>query len=544
MKLAFWVALVFIAITLSTCPVYGDDMTSRIEYPEYWYQQGVSEYLLHHYDRALFLLDAALAQDPNLADAWYWRGVTLATMGNTSGSQESIVRAKELNPTIDDPYRRRVGSLADLAITPVPTPRETYDEQPQMVETNIDLSKQPDPTGPDIVISSFEPTVREGYSQLEVKATVENRGYQPSTDFFLTFYESDDPVISKADDTAIGYYLIPNLKPGTSKNLTGYFPMEQMTPGTFYIGVIADQANEIMEVSEENNKMVTPTKITIPNVKGSSFQPAASAVPFVVEGNETTSRFTPSQPDLVITSVTSPATAVQGGTIAVQTTVQNQGSSPAGPFRISLYLSPDATVSDQDRELGYGDVSDLGAGMLREGSASAKIPADLEPGTYYVGVMVDSKRSVSEENEINNVRFSDHPITITSLVSETPVPDEKLPDLEVKAIRSDTEGSPGNLMNVTTSVQNTGTATAGPFKVSLYLSKDSGLSDDDILIGMGEVSELPAGTQSDGKAPSPIPQNLTPGIYYFGILVDSTEVVAESDETNNVGFAQSPVTIR
>ena len=85
---------------------------------------------------------------------------------------------------------------------------------------------------------------------------------------------------------------------------------------------------------------------------------------------------------------------------------------------------------------------------------------------------------------------------------------------------------------------------AGSFIVELYFSTDAELSDEDILLGMGEIPELPAGTQSDGNAPTPIPVNMTPGIYYFGILVDGDDDVIESDETNNMRFAKIPVTIK
>jgi len=160
--MAFWVASIILVLIFSAGVVAGEDMTDRIQYAEYWYQQGVSEFLLKHYDRALSLLDTAVAQDPDLADAWYWRGVVLSALGDSAGSAESIAKAKAMNPMIDDPFHRRVGPLAELVITPVPTPRTVRDEeQPQMVETKIDLSKQPDPTGPDMVITSFTPLVRE-----------------------------------------------------------------------------------------------------------------------------------------------------------------------------------------------------------------------------------------------------------------------------------------------------------------------------------------------------------------------------------------------
>lgn len=544
--MAFWVASIILILCFAGV-VVGDDMTDRIQYPEYWYQQGVSEFLLKHYDRALFLLDKAVAQDPDLADAWYWRGVVLAALGDSTGSAESIAKAKAMNPMIDDPYHRRVGPLAELVVTPVPTPRTVRDEeQPQMVETKIDLSKQPDPTGPDMVITSFVPTVREGNPQLEVKATVVNQGYRPSTDFFITFYASDDATITR-DDTPIGYYLIPNLKQGAEKKLTGYFPMDRMQPGTFYLGAIADPANEIMEVSEDNNMKASASKVTIPDVKSSAFLVTTGSVPFVSEETDEDSRFTITRPDLVISKVTTRQSAVQGGTLNVNTTVKNQGAASAGPFRISLYLSPDALITEQDREIGYGLVTDLGVGMLRDGTALATVPADLQPGTYYLGVVVDSGKEISEENEANNILFADKMVEISEgtkpAVTQTPVP-EKLPDLTVPDVSSDSEGTAGGLMNVTTSVRNIGAGDAGSFVVELYLSPDTELTDDDILLGMGKIPELPAGTQSDGNAPTPIPVNMTPGVYYFGILVDGENDVTESNETNNILFAKIPVQIR
>lgn len=547
MKISFWVISIILIFICSAGPVAAKDMTDQIFYPEYWYQQGVSEFLLKHYDRALTLLDAAIAQDPDLADAWYWRGVVLSALGDSKESAESIKKAKAMNPMIDDPFHRRVGPLADLSITPVPTPRVVKDEeQLQMVETNIDLSKQPDPTGPDLVITSFTPRVREGNPQLEIKATIENQGYRPSTDFFITFYASNDKTITR-DDSPIGYYLIQNLKPGEIKHLTGYFPMDRMEQGDFYIGAIADQGNEIMEVSEDNNVAVYPEKITIPDVKNSAFLVTTGSVPFVSEEIEKDTRFAIIRPDLVVNKVTCQESAVQGGTLIVNTTVKNQGTASAGPFKVSVYLSADARITERDKEIGYGEVTDLGPGMLREGTAVANVPPNLLPGDYYLGVMVDSEKVISEENEANNILFADKKVKITAGTKPTPAPvqkEQKLPDIVILEVNSDTEGIPGGVMNVTTSIRNEGTVDAGSFIVELYLSFDQELSDEDILLGMGLIPELPAGTQSDGKAPTPIPADIPSGLYYFGILVDAEDDVIESDESNNVRFSTVPVKIK
>jgi hypothetical protein len=57
-------------------------------------------------------------------------------------------------------------------------------------------------------------------------------------------------------------------------------------PGTFYIGAIADPANEIMEVSEDNNVKVSTSKVTIPDVKSSAFLVTTGSVPLYQKKRE------------------------------------------------------------------------------------------------------------------------------------------------------------------------------------------------------------------------------------------------------------------
>lgn len=526
-------------------------MTDRMFYPEYWYQQGVSEFLLKHYDQALYLLNVSISQDPELADAWYWRGFVLTAMGDKKGAEQSIAKAIEINPLVNDPYHKRVGPLAEIVVNPVPAARMPEDEQQaQMIETNIDISKKPDPTGPDMIIKSLEPVVREGSTQLEIKSTIANQGYRPSNDFFLTFYLSDDAQITK-NDTPIGYYLIPDIKAGTEMTIAGYYPMEQMKPGTNYVGAIADQGNEIMEVSEDNNKYIFPTKVTIPDVKSPDYKITPRYMPLIVEKGVTDSRFAKNEADLLITKVTAPDKAFQGGTIPVSVSVKNQGQKDAGPFRISLYLSPDPTITESDKELGFGDIPDLGVGMTREGSAQATIPTDQKPGEYYIGIMVDSGKSVPESNEANNIQFYEKKISIVpsgsqaaTQVTEKPQNNTvRIPDLTPSVISTDKTGHSGGILNVTTSVLNKGAGDAGRFIVDLYLSKDITLSSDDILLGMGEILNLPAGTESKGTASAPIPLNQTPGQYFIGVFIDADKMINESNESNNIGFAKVPTTI-
>ena len=95
--------------------------------------------------------------------------------------------------------------------------------------------------------------------------------------------------------------------------------------------------------------MGSVSKGTITEVTCTAFLVTTGSEPFVSEETNADTRFTITRPDLVISKVTSQQSAVQGGTLNVNTTVKNQGSASAGPFRISLYLSPDALITEKDR---------------------------------------------------------------------------------------------------------------------------------------------------------------------------------------------------
>jgi len=68
----------------------------------------------------------------------------------------------------------------------------------------------------------------------------------------------------------------------------------------------------------------------------------------------------------------------------------------------------------------------------------------------------------------------------------------------------------------------------------MYLSTTTTISPSDILMGQRWVSSLPVGVTSSVSISAQIPSNLTPGTYYFGLIVDNTNNVAESNKLNNI----------
>ncbi len=588
------------------------NITTDLNYPEYWIKEAVGQYSLGHFDRALTLLDNAVSQDPTLASAWMWRSKTLIELGRTKEAQESLAKAKELDPLIDNPYLKKVGSLANLKVTPVPTarPTDSEDQLKKMIQSDVNMTNSPDPTGPDMVLYDLQAAVNPVTQQVEITAVIGNEGVKPTSNFFISFYGSYSTPVS-SEDSPIGFYLVDNLLPGTKKTIAGYFPIAEIPSGDYYIGGYIDPNRQIREISKDNNGKTAAAKVNIPEVNTStgtqrgSIQLAVPVTP-VVEPIST------KRADLVLDSVSGPATAILGEEISINTTVRNAGDADAEKFRVSVYLSRDKTVSDDDIELGYGDIPDLAVGKARQGTAIVTIPLNVAAGSYYLVGLADSQTRIRENDKTNNAHSADSLITITKpsvpgyeqtsspaptpsqtpspvlvtpkvtatpvvspVLTLTPTPDpkpvtvlttpvqtsepvmtvestpepstesviSKLPDLVVDAVTVPETATPGEEIQINTTVRNTGDGDAGTFRLTVFLSTDGTVSDDDIELGFGDVPDLAAGKARQGKAAATIPQNITPGSYYVVALADSQTAVTESDKTNNSHAIDSPITI-
>ena len=120
-------------------------------------------------------------------------------------------------------------------------------------------------------------------------------------------------------------------------------------------------------------------------------------------------------PDLVVTSLTGPASGNPGETVSLSTTVLNQGTAAAGPFRVEFYFSGTTNVAlDNAIDTTAGcAVPGLAAGASFICSMSVAVPASLTAGTWYLAALADSGNQVNELDETNNWRIADSgPITM------------------------------------------------------------------------------------------------------------------------------------
>jgi subtilase family serine protease len=130
----------------------------------------------------------------------------------------------------------------------------------------------------------------------------------------------------------------------------------------------------------------------------------------VSEGNElnnsTATRLTvqTGAPDLVVSALSAPSSAVIGTTILVTDTTRNQGNATAGSSTTQFFLSADTILGPGDHLVGGRAVGSLAAGATSSGSTSVTIPVGMPPGNYFLLAGTDALGLVPEGNELNNSR--------------------------------------------------------------------------------------------------------------------------------------------
>jgi subtilase family serine protease len=130
-----------------------------------------------------------------------------------------------------------------------------------------------------------------------------------------------------------------------------------------------------------------------------------AAVPESNESNNVRAASVRVGPDLVVTALSAPSSAVAGTSISVSDTTRNQGADPAGASVTSFYLSSNASLDSADILLGTRAVSALEAGMSGTDSIVLVIPPSLAGGTYYIFAKADGDNAVPESLENNNTRL-------------------------------------------------------------------------------------------------------------------------------------------
>jgi len=224
--------------------------------------------------------------------------------------------------------------------------------------------------GTDLIIYSLTaPTTSGAGKTITVGDTTKNQGGCLAGASTTKLYFSTNSTWDAAD-TYLGERAVPALAAlATSTGSTSVTIPASATTGTRYIIAKADANAVVTETSETNNKKSKSIKIG---------------------------------PDLIVSLITAPTSAVRGSTISVTDTTKNNGGGDAGASTTKLYVSTNTTWDAGDTYLGSRSVPMLAAGASSAGSTSVTIPSGIATGPYYIIALTDDGNVVVETNEINN----------------------------------------------------------------------------------------------------------------------------------------------
>ncbi len=214
-----------------------------------------------------------------------------------------------------------------------------------------------------------------------VSSTVANQGADTTTSpTEVHYYLSTDATIT-ADDILVGAETVTEVAGNGSVTLNSTLTApSSLQEGSYYIGAIADATNLQAETDESNNALAATGQVQ-------------------VTGGV----------DLTVTAIDVPPGDIPIGTsVTLSGTIANQGSTvtAGGSFNVGYYLSTDATITADDQLLGRDNVSILRAGATLDVSRSVPISAYTQPGTYYLGLLVDYDGRQVEMDESNNALSS------------------------------------------------------------------------------------------------------------------------------------------
>ncbi len=225
--------------------------------------------------------------------------------------------------------------------------------------------------GGDLLVSGLTAPPRvAGRSTIVVSDTTKNNGegaVGPST---TAFYVSSNYLVDAGDVRLAQVRAVPALAAGASSAGSTDVTLPPLTPGTWYLFAMADDANVVAETYETNNSRFTT----------------------VVAG-----------PDLTVSALSAPFSGTAGTSITVTDTVRNVGADTAGPSTTRFYLSSNGLLDSSDILLPEArPLAAVGPGATDTGSTSLTLPAGIS-GVYYIIAVADAGGSVVESSETNNM---------------------------------------------------------------------------------------------------------------------------------------------
>jgi hypothetical protein len=371
---------------------------------------------------------------------------------------------------------------------------------------------------PDLSVSSVTlPTSSSVNSGEEIEVSwvtrnASNAGSSNNQVWFDKAYLSGDSLLS-ADDLAFGSVVRPvALNPGESYSLSSTLVLPNGISGSYYVIVVADRSNSLVEINEGNN--------------------------FKVAANRLLVSLTP-PPDLRITQlVPTPPILFSGFKYGIGWTTSNKGTgrTRSGFWYDKVYITQDSNLAINNSLL---LITRKHEGNLNVDSSysmmdSVEVPDDFS-GRYWLFIVTDQTDREFEFSNNNNNRSLGIPIQII----ESPRPDLLSFNISAPASASQSE----NIV-ISWFSRNQGLVFKGFYQDQIYLADTNLVGSSAYFIGSRSVSgNFKTDSVFQSSIQEPI-QSPGPGSYYIMVKTDARDEVREGKgEKNNIAFSTTKITI-
>jgi subtilase family serine protease len=332
---------------------------------------------------------------------------------------------------------------------------------------------------PDLVITAMDgPSEYIQGTRVPLNATIKNQGSGIASNFQIAYFVSTDPIITPLSDQLVSVQYISTLASGATFNSSMLSDRLNLPPGTYYWGAYVDDNGSQPESNEANNSFVgnavTVFGLTAPVLNSAipgyeavtlNWSAVPSATSYMIKYGTVSGNFSGSiylgnitsftvlnltagqpyyfvvfaknaqgysassneksatplgLPDVVMSNLSGPTSAIQGKTVTLNDQVSNTGLSSTGGFEVAYYLSTDQTISTSDILVATRLISGLPQNSHDYASVDVGISESLAPGNYYWGAIADYKQAQSEVDEKNNIILGNS-VAIQIPVPATPV---------------------------------------------------------------------------------------------------------------------------
>lgn len=351
----------------------------------------------------------------------------------------------------------------------------------------------------DITLHNAGPDVAKGSSSIAFFAFPDGTVFDKNTATPLNIAKASGTIAS-GDDVLVSLLVKGN---------------PSMPAGTYRIAGILDPNNLLVNETDKTNNTFTSDPIVIT-------QPDYDIAPaFAAKGN------------VVLPAYVSGV----GGKGSASVVISGSGADalPNGvTVSVSVVARPVGALDDtQDVVLNTKAVLAKlpAAGKTTTAKVALTFPAGLADGTYNIVGIIDSTDKLAESNEDNNE------VTLGQTVIIAPAfVNLDLGIVNLKAVLPDATSGDGTKMSIPINVTNLGNVpvTAGQkvsAKIIAHRVSDDAEFDVQTISGLA-VGGLKPGAFKALKLATTLPPGIPAGSYLFKVVLDSSNVVVESDETN------------